>query len=531
MCSVAEASREKLFLPASMEVEPASEPASMEATSEPASSMAATTPVEDLVADTIGLNTEVLGGTARFNGNLASRLQMDTAFNSTGEDVFEFRNRALLSLDYRMQNKLRVYVQGRFDWFVVGGQPKRATFAFFNAANPRWDYLVDLREAFVDIYTRYVDIRIGNQIFTWGQNEGVSPLDALNPFDARDVLQPSELFKIAVPSVQATFALGEKGSARLVWIPFYIPNRFNVYGQDFSALTPGSPAYNQVGDISRTIDPSLDPRINNALVATKLPSASPASSTLGLRVQYQLGPVDLALVGIFGWNRVPRVKIDPDLRTALQSQILGNPGQVPNDPALRDTLLRLQQKTQLGISLAEATYERTGVVGFDIGATVEDFTFKGDFGWSPNVTLFNDLFEPVQKHTLRSALGVEYRYGDILQAAVTWHSNAVLGVEPGVRLAFIEPRYASAAKARNVFYMGFVGLVRLSVLDDRLKLSVSAAYNPLLADFTLIGNAGWHFTEAHSLTATAMFFEGPQGTPFGYFTRNDQVALEYRYAF
>jgi hypothetical protein len=515
--------------------EPASQPASewtVAPSSEPAS-LAATEPASEPEVDfgTPSLSAQIFGGTARFNGSVISRLSLDTHFDNNGEDVFEFRNRALFSLDYRVPERMRVFIQARFDWFVVGGQPQRGAFFFFNASNPRWDYVIDLREAFVDFYTRYVDIRVGNQVFTWGQNEGVSPMDALNPIDARDVLQETQLFKAAVPAVQATAALGSKGSARLVWEPFFIPVRFNLYGQDFSVAAPGSDLYKTLGDVSRVIDPSLDPRVNQALVGTKLPNASPANSTVGLRLQYQLGPVDLAVSGIFGWNRIPRVVIDPDLRTALQANIVGNPTGVLNDPTLRDTVLRLQQKAQLGVALAQATYERTGVVGFDIGATAGDFTFKGDFGWSPNVTLYDDTYRPLSKHTLRSAAGVEYRWGDILQAAVSWHSTVVLGMEPGERLAFLEPHYTSAGKARAAFYFGVLGLVRVNLLDDRLKLSVSAIYNPVLADLAVIGQASWHFTEAHSLQVTGMFMTGPWGTIFGYYSGNNQVALEYRYAF
>lgn len=503
---------------------PASEPAS-EATSEPA-------PDEPLIElGTPSLSVGLLGGTARFNGSLMSRLAIDTRFDNGDEDVFEWRNRALLSLDYRVPDRMRVYIQARFDWFVVGGNPKRQVFFFFNAANPRWDYVLDLREAFVDFYTKYVDIRVGNQVFTWGQNEGVSPNDALNPVDARDVLADTQLFKLPIPAVQATVALGDKGSLRLVWAPFFIPSKANLYGQDFSLLTPGSDFYRAVGDTTRFVDPTLDPRVNNALVGTKLPPASPVASTVGLRVQYSLGPVDLALTGVFGWNRIPKLKIDPDFRDALRANLLADPSAVINDPAMRDTVLRLQQKAQLGVQLVDAQYERTGVVGFDIGASVSDFTFKGDFGWSPNVTLFTDQLESLQKHTLRSAIGVEYRYGDIFQAAISWHSTAVLNVRAGERLMFIEPRFASAGKDRVVFYFGFIALARLSVLDDRLKITATAAYNPMLGDFSVVGSAGWHFTEAHSLSALAMFLEGGWGTPFGHFTRNDQVALEYRYAF
>ncbi|MCC6809514.1 MAG: hypothetical protein IT381_18945 [Deltaproteobacteria bacterium] len=503
---------------------PASEPASIAATEPAAMEPAAT-------EESVGLAAEVLGGTARFGGSVMSRLALDTRFDPTGEDVFEFRNRAILSLDYRWASRFRVFIQGRFDWFVVGGEPRRQAFFFFNAANPRWDYVLDLREAFVDVYTRYVDIRLGNQVFTWGQNEGVSPIDVLNPIDARDVLAQTDLFKVPVPAVQATVALGDKGSLRAVWIPFFIPNKANLYGQDFALLTPGSDFYNSVGDISRVIDPSLDPRINQALVGTKLPPPSPASSTVGLRLQYQLGPVDLALSGVFGWNRIPRVKIDPDLRAALQANLLGDPSAVINDPALRDTVLRLQQKTQLGIALVDATYERTGTVGFDIGASVSDFTFKGDFGWSPNVTVYGDDFLPLTKHTLRSAAGVEYRYGDILQAAISWHSTAVLNMEAGERLMFLEPHFQPAGKRRHAFYWGFIGLLRLSLFDDRLKLTATAVYDPMLAQVALLGQAGWHFTESHSLTLMGMWLDGPWGTPFGHFTKSDQIALEYRYAF
>ncbi len=135
-----------------------------QAASQPASAAAPPGPPTPLV------DVPVIGGSARFSGEVYSRLSLDTKFEPTGEDVFEFRNRAQLKVDYRRGDLLRVFIGARADGYVLGGAPPDQTFLFYNASHVRADAFVELREAFVDFYTRYVDIRLGNQIFTWGQN-------------------------------------------------------------------------------------------------------------------------------------------------------------------------------------------------------------------------------------------------------------------------------------------------------------------------------------------------------------------------
>ena len=269
----------------------------------------------------------LVGGTAQLSGELLTRLALDTKFDGYGEDVFEWRNRALLKLDYHRGSVLRVFVSARADWFASA--PRAGD------GPARWVVFGELREAYVDFYTKWIDLRIGNQIFTWGANEAVAVADALNPLDTRDVLADPQLFKVPVLAALATVALGEHASLRVVWEPFFVPNKIDVFGQDFAVLTPGRMYAQQVGELSRAIDPSLQSTVQSALVATKLPEMSPASSTVGVRLQGDLGPLELALSGIFGWNRTPDTYVDPDLAAVLTGGIHG----ISNHPGAALALL------------------------------------------------------------------------------------------------------------------------------------------------------------------------------------------------
>ena len=66
-------------------------------------------------------------------------------------------------------------------------------------------FLLDLRQATLDLYWPGLDLRIGKQVISWGTADGFSPTDNLNPRDYLDLLWEE---KIGVPALKATATLG-----------------------------------------------------------------------------------------------------------------------------------------------------------------------------------------------------------------------------------------------------------------------------------------------------------------------------------
>ncbi len=346
----------------------------------------------------------------------------------------------------------------------------------------------------------------------------------MNPIDARDILAgDANLLKVPVLAALATVALGDKASLRLVWEPFFTANKIPIFGQDFSVLTPGSLYAQQVSSLTNAVDPSVQGRVQDALVGTKLPNASPINSTVAARLQAQAGPVDLGLSGVFGWNRSPDLYVDPDLQSLAGTPLKNALGSA--------AALRLFDKLQAGATLIDAHYTRTGTIAIDAALAKGDFTFKLDVGVSPNTALYTDTMRTLHRMAIRSVLGVEYHYQENFQAVATAYVNNIANLEPGERLLFFEPAGISDTRARISTLAGVVALVRWQFWDQRIALSAIVAYNYTLGDHAIVGRATYNFNDFHHLSAGVLFLQGPVTTIFGYFGRNDEAWLEYRFSF
>jgi hypothetical protein len=81
------------------------------------------------------------------------------------------------------------------------------------------------------------DVRVGNQLVTWGSVESVSPLDIVNPRDyEEDVVEP---IKVGTPAVRVRRRF-EDGDFSLYWLPYFEASRFSG-PQSFYSISGGLP--------------------------------------------------------------------------------------------------------------------------------------------------------------------------------------------------------------------------------------------------------------------------------------------------
>lgn len=98
----------------------------------------------------------------------------------------------------------------------------------------------DLREAYIDIFLKRADIRIGRQQVIWGEADGLKTLDVVNPQDFKEfILDDFEDSRIPLWMVKADTFWGEY-TLQLVWIPDL---RFHELekGSEFDFFRPSSP--------------------------------------------------------------------------------------------------------------------------------------------------------------------------------------------------------------------------------------------------------------------------------------------------
>ena len=80
---------------------------------------------------------------------------------------------------------------------------------------------LDLRQAYVDLYFSWMDLRVGRQQVVWGKADGVFITDVVSPKDLREFLLPDfEEIRLGVTAVKADFYIGEH-TMELIWVPVF----------------------------------------------------------------------------------------------------------------------------------------------------------------------------------------------------------------------------------------------------------------------------------------------------------------------
>ncbi|MBM4371146.1 MAG: hypothetical protein FJ098_05805, partial [Deltaproteobacteria bacterium] len=258
----------------------------------------------------------------RFGGRVQDRLSFDTWHEGKGEHVFENRLKADLFTDVRFLDGARIYLEGRLTHYVVGENAGAATWTLANSRGVKTRAEVELREAFVFYPNRWINVRVGNQVVRWGAGQFQKPMDVLNPTDLREGLMSDlETPQIPVPMVHLDRSFGPVNLAA-VWIPFFVPNRVNMFGHDFSpagamAAHPDLPGAAGIagimGTMAELLHPSLEDRVQPLLAASDPPPDDLGGSQLGFRAQGRFGPVDLGLTYFWGWDKFPTVHLNTEL--------------------------------------------------------------------------------------------------------------------------------------------------------------------------------------------------------------------------
>jgi hypothetical protein len=473
-----------------------------------------TTPVDAGVVEAPAL--ESFGGsswspTARVYGWAWGHGALDTSFDSPrgapmAENVAEGRLKALLGVDVKLSERLRLVVEGRAQVRVVAQREFDRAKGFFEPM---------LGDAFVDVYTSKVDLRLGNQRIPLGANPALAPGDALNPRDLRESLISGELEDTLLP----VFALRAQGDVGTVsWLaayaPFFTPHRYFVFGQDEALLQPG---LGPVFDNTR-IDPSIEDYVQPRLLETQRPP--PFAGDLALRA-VRNGRVKVGASWVWMNEKLPRVVMDQELGALLASQGRG----APVDPALAASVAN---RFQAGETLYSGTYKRTHLFSLEASALLGPGQLDVDATFTPRQTYFDVDFTPLDKSALSWVVGYSQASDSPLLYTVAYFGTAVFDVGAKEQLFLMEPATAVGA-ARTAFFHLFLATVGYGFFDKKLDVSVRAGFEPVQLSFSVGPKVSWEVVPGLELYAAAEFYVGKSWTPFGYLGRNDKVLVGARY--
>ena len=215
---------------------------------------------------------------------------------------------------------------------------------------------ITVRETYVDLYSKHVTFRVGQQIIAWGEIEGVeAPSDVVIPWDFTTKSNYFEYSRIGVTAANLSFHFA-KQQLQLIWIPLFQPTKL-----------PLESVYHRGGtSISR---PEVE--VRNGEYAARL------SGNLGNSFRYGLG-------FLYGYDDLPDTRVL--LPGSYQNYSFGDFTLPVYTPAVVFTELyynRVYVPTlDLGIAMGD-------VLSWKVSANAnftEDFWGKRDLIKNPTVT-------------------------------------------------------------------------------------------------------------------------------------------------
>ncbi len=103
------------------------------------------------------------------------------------------------------------------------GELTRITVNPYVYLNPDVDPEIGVREAYIDIFFPFVDLRIGKQTVVWGEAEGAFITDVVSPQDMRSfILADFREVRMGVTALKADWYAGPF-TVETVWLPRFVP--------------------------------------------------------------------------------------------------------------------------------------------------------------------------------------------------------------------------------------------------------------------------------------------------------------------
>jgi len=461
----------------------------------------------------------------RFRGYLSYTLGVDTQWQSSGEDHVEGRLETFLETRLELTDNLLLVGSGRF-WhqFWAGGPAET-------------DYEVELFEAYLDWLVGDFQVRVGQQIAAWGKTDLTSPLDILNPLDLTNFLDPNpEVLKIPVPMLRLNYSLGF-GGLEGVWIPFFVPSDFYLWGHDFSLLKHSIPGL-QFGGFLGTLEKlglirppdlssleNMDTRFREnleaALFATDYPPDDFLHGDYALSFTGTVKTLDFQLAYVYAWDDLPVWHIDPCLAGALTGGTL-------DGACLLDLLRKVEDGDWGGIYRGD--FYRMHVAGGGVSTAWRSFAFHGETAFYSQRAYYDDDLQPFYAPVLFSAVGADYMHGDWLVLNLQVFDQSMLSRRQEA-LGYDADTYGI-----TFYYTG-------SFLDGSLVPELRAVYFLNNQDLFINPRVTYAITDHLYAALGAAFFEGSgpvdfrtvaqllRVTPLSFFTENDWVYAKLQFSF
>jgi hypothetical protein len=232
-----------------------------------------------------------------------------------------------------------------------------------------------LREAYLGFFWPSVDLRIGQQRVAWGRADFQSPNDVVNARDLRNpFLSENELRYLPTPVVRSSVNAGTF-TLEGVLSPFFVPDRFDVYGTNWSAIQRHAPSQylEFLGATSLQVDTSVEREFAQLWRQTERPLDNGKGISAGLKMAVNLPGVDLSGYYHYGFDSTPYVVLANDFQSYLRDTNF----MPANAGKLKPVLDLIDELRDQGGPIS-ARYLRRHHAGLDLATAVGPVVFRLD---------------------------------------------------------------------------------------------------------------------------------------------------------
>ena len=351
--------------------------------------------------------------------------------------------------------------------------------------------IVDLREAYVNLYAGPVDLRLGQQIIVWGRADALNPTNNLTPVDFR-IRSPLE-DDIRLGN------LGARGFVRFapapfrlegVWMPIYLPTELPA------VALPQYVAYGQ------PVFPSLNLR----------------NGTEAARLHLELPAIEMSISYLYGYAPLPGLTLTG---LTLTADAMGNPSTTVPPSVL----------------VSRTAYDQQ-VIGFDFSTALGDvMTLRGEAAYRKPFDYQDKIY--AARPDLQYVVGADHTFGSLSVIAqymgryvFDWQKQngpmmtldpSVLPMEQMSDAPFVSNIVnAQLAKTNQILLSQTARVQHLATLrfewlgaHETLSLSSLCMLNFTTHEWLITPRIGYRVSDALTIYVGAQVFHGPTDTLFG----------------
>jgi Protein of unknown function (DUF1302) len=220
-----------------------------------------------------------------------------------------------------------------------------------------------IREAYIDLYGEFLDLRIGKQAVFWGQAEGAFITDIVSPQNLSSfILADFEEIRLGIPAIKVTAYAGPL-TLEAIWVQKFIPS-----------ILPGTDS------VWRT---SLMPNLSGAA----LPEATLKNSEIFVRASFFGSRLTFELVGGYNWDDHPVAEGSPSapnlvyhrsiLTGGILSTTLGSLGIRAEGSVTLDKTFSLLQLGAPPVLITQKHHFIQGLIGVD--GNFEEYSLSAQY--------------------------------------------------------------------------------------------------------------------------------------------------------